>query len=591
MLTLKPMETRRLRLTLALFSALLMAPASTLAAQDAPLKGFDYLHEQPLRSTHGMVVSLHQLATEVGNQILHDGGNAIDAAVATGFTLAVVYPAAGNLGGGGFLLLRTHDGHSTFLDFRETAPLGATEKMYLDSKGEIIPNASILGYRSIATPGSVAGLAYAEKKYGHLGLARVMAPAIKLAREGFILTAEDARYLSDPELAHFPDSSRLFQRSGNLYKAGDRFAQPELARTLERIAANPDDFYHGKMADELVADLAKGGALITREDLARYRVVERAPITGRFHNLTIISSPPPSSGGIALVGALNILEPYDLSGLAAYSPNAVHLVTEAFRRAYMDRGDYLGDPDFNHIPIAQLTSTAYADAWRKSITAKATPSDTLTRPAGFLPPPPNSPGTFHESMNTTHFSVVDAEGNAVSVTTTLDNMFGSHVSSGTLGFLLNDEMDDFSSKPGTPNMFGLIQGPSNAIAPGKRPLSSMTPTIVLEDGKLRYVLGSPGGSRIITTVADVLLSSYFGKLNIEQAVDAPRYHHQFQPDVLSLEPGFPADSAKALTELGYKIELSKHYWSDGECISVDPKTGALEGAEDHRRHHGKSVSY
>jgi gamma-glutamyltranspeptidase/glutathione hydrolase len=566
-------------------------------AQDAVPGGgvIAYQDEQPVRAAHGMVVSVHHLAADAGVEILKAGGNAVDAAVATGFALAVVHPFAGNLGGGGFMLIRTHDGHATFLDYREEAPAAATADMYLDAKGNVLPadnlQSSITGYRAIATPGSVAGMAYAEKKYGKLGLAKVMAPAIRLAEEGYVLSEDEAHLLANPGLALFPDSKRIFQRDGKLYQTGEVFKQPELAKTLKRIAADPADFYHGKLAAELAAELKKGGGLITADDLAHYEVKERTPLVGSFHDYTVISSPPSSSGGTVLLSALNILEPYDLTKFGDRSPEWIHIVTEAYRRAYMDRSDYLGDPDFNKIPIAELTSKKYADAWRGSITDKATPSADLRRPEGFLPPAPTTAGTKRDSTNTTHFSVVDKDGNAVSVTTTLNNAFGSKVTAGSLGFLLNDEMDDFTSKLGVPNMFGLIQGPANAIAPGKRPLSAMTPTIVLEKGKLRYVLGSPGGGRIITTVANIFLSATQGGLNIQEAVDAPRFHHQYLPDKLYLEPGFPAATQDALKALGYDLSVSKGHWSDGECIAVDPKTGELSGGQDHRNHFGKAAGY
>lgn len=558
-----------------------------------------YRDEQPAHARHGMVVSVHHLASDAGIEILKAGGNAVDAAVATGFALAVVHPLAGNLGGGGFLLLRTHDGHATFIDFREQAPLAATADMYLDSKGNVLPsdnlNSSITGYRAIATPGSVAGLAYSEKKYGKLGLAKVIAPAIKLAEEGFVLTDEEAHELHYAGLALFPDSKRIFQRDGKYYETNEVFKQPELARTLKRIAADPGDFYHDKLAQELVAELKKGGGLITLDDLAQYKVEERTPVVGSFHNYTVISAPPPSSGGTVLLSALNILEPYDLTKLGDRSPEWIHLVTEAYRRAYMDRSEYLGDPDYNHMPVAELTGKKYADAWRTGITDKATRSADLHRPEGFLPPPAKTAGSRKESQDTTHYSVVDKDGNAVSVTTTLNNAFGSDVTAGSLGFLLNDEMDDFAAKVGTPNMYGLIQGPADAIAPRKRPLSAMTPTIILEggleDGKLRYVLGTPGGSRIITVVANIFLSAAEGSLNIQQAVDAPRFHHQYLPDKLGLEPGFAPETITALKNLGYDVLVSNRHWSNGECIAIDPKTGELLGGQDHRSHYGKAAGY
>ena len=570
---------------------------SNTQAQEGSKNVIPYLDEQPARARHGMVVSVHHLAADAGVEIMRAGGNAVDAAVATGFALAVVHPAAGNLGGGGFLLLRTHSGEATFIDFREKAPLAATETMYLDAHGNVLPdtdlNSSVIGYRSIATPGSVAGLTYAEKKYGKLGLAKVMAPAIRLAKDGFVLTAEEAKELTDPDLARFPDSKRIFQRGGDHYKEGETFRQPELARTLARIAADPDEFYHGKMAHELIDDVRNGGGLLTLEDLSQYTVVERKPIVGTFHNYTIVSAPPPSSGGIVMLSALNILEGFDLSDIGDRSAASVHLIAEAYRRAYMDRADYLGDPDYNSMPVATMTSKEYATAWRKGMNpAAATPSASLERPKGFLPPPPMTAGRRKpESNDTTHYSVVDGDGNAVSVTTTLNDIFGSHVTAGTLGFLLNDEMDDFTAKPGVPNLYGLIQGPANAIAPGKRPLSSMTPTIVLEDGKLRFVLGSPGGARIITTVANIFLSVAEGGLNIQQAVDAPRFHHQYEPDKLYLEPGFSEKTRSALEAMGYKLDFKDGHWSNGECIEVDPKSGELLGGQDHRSHYGKAAGY
>ena len=551
-----------------------------------------YRGEQPARAAHGMVVSVHHLASDAGLTVLREGGNAVDAAVATGFALAVVHPVAGNLGGGGFLLLRTNDGKSTFIDYREKAPLAATEKMYQDAKGNLIPGASVTGYRSIATPGSIAGMVYAERKYGKLGLKRVIEPAIRLAAQGFELTAEEASELADHDLALFADSKRIFQRGGNLYKAGETFKQPELARTLERIAANPEDFYHGKMAHELIDDLKKGGALLTLDDLAQYKVIEREPVVGTFHDYTIISAPPPSSGGVVLVSALNILEDYDLAKLGDRTPESMHLIVEAYRRAYMDRAEYLGDPDYNKIPVDQLIAKKYADAWRAGIDLHAaTPSSALKRPEGFLPPAPKTAGHRVETPETTHYSVVDAEGNAVAVTTTINNGFGSDVTAGSLGFLLNDEMDDFASKVGEPNLYGLIQGPADAIAPGKRPLSAMTPTIVLEKGKLRYVLGSPGGARIITTVANIFLSAAEEGLNIQEAVDAPRFHHQYLPDTLYLEPGFSPQTISKLRAMGYAIDVKDGHWSNGECIAVDPKTGELQGGQDHRSHYGKAAGY
>jgi gamma-glutamyltranspeptidase/glutathione hydrolase len=566
--------------------ALLVCLAATQAiAQD----------ETPATADHAMVVSVHHDASDAGVAILKQGGNAVDAAVATGFALAVVHPVAGNIGGGGFMLVHLAKGvkHDLFIDYREEAPGAASRDMYLDAQRNIVPDASTLGYKSVAVPGSVAGLAYAETHYGKLGLKAVMAPAIHLAEDGFVLTDQEAAGLRDSDLAKFPESHRVFQTapSGSYYQSGETFRQPELAATLKRIAADPGDFYHGEIAKKLAADMKAHGGLITEADLARYQVKERVPIQGSYHGYEILSAPPPSAGGIALVEMLNILRPYDLAKLGDRTTPEVQRITEAMRRAYMDRTDYLGDPDYANIPQAALLNPAYADAWRKSIVLDhATPSKDLKRPAGFLPPPPAASVDESKSTDTTHYSVLDSEGNAVAVTTTLNDGFGSHVTATGLGFLLNDEMDDFASKQGAPNMYGLIQGPNNAIAPYHRPLSAMTPTIVLKDGKVRMVLGSPGGPTITTTVLNIFLSTAEGGLNIQQAVDAPRFHHQYLPDILNLETGFPTDTATKLTADGYTLKQGGH-WGDGECIAVDPKTGKLEGGQDHRHHYGKAAGY
>jgi gamma-glutamyltranspeptidase / glutathione hydrolase len=574
--------------------AALFSPAirsQDAAPDDASQTALMLKHDEPVRARHAMVVTVHHLATDAGVEILKKGGNAVDAAVAVGFALAVVHPIAGNLGGGGFMLIHEHDGKNIFIDYREKAPLAATANMYLDAQGNVIPDASIVGYKAIGVPGSVAGMVHAEQKYGHLTLAEVMAPAIHLATDGFVLTEEEAREMHDPLLTQFPASKQIFQRDGNFYKTGELFRQPELAATLRKIAADPEDFYRGAMAKEIAAAVQKGGGLITAEDMARYTVKEREPLTGMYHGYTVVSAPPPSSGGVALIEMLNILDGYQLAPLGDRTAREMHLIVEAFRRAYMDRSDYLGDPDYVKIPIEAMISKRYAEAWRASIEAdKATPSKDLQRPAGFLPPPPTMADVHQESVDTTHYSVMDAAGDAVAVTTTLNNSYGSGVTVPGLGFLLNDEMDDFASKQGVPNMFGLIQGPANAIAPGKRPLSSMTPTIILRDGKVAMVLGSPGGGRIITTVANIFLSVADQKLNIQQAVDAPRFHHQYLPDVLYLEPGFSIAAQEGLRGMGYTLKAGGH-WSDGECIAVDPATGELEGGQDHRHHYGEAAGY
>jgi gamma-glutamyltranspeptidase/glutathione hydrolase len=524
------------------------------------------------------------------------GGNAVDAAVAVGFALAVVHPQAGNLGGGGFMLIRMADGKTHFVDYREKAPEAASANMYLDAQGNVVADASIVGYRAIGVPGSVAGMVYAEKKYGKLSLERVMAPAIKLAEQGFPLAAEDAQELrEDKPLGQFPESRRIFQRDGNFYKSGEVLKQPELARTLKRISANPDDFYHGAMARELASAMQKGGGLITADDLAHYEVKEREAVRGSYRGYEIISAPPPSSGGTTLIEILNILEGYDLSKMGGRTDPALHLTVEAFRRAFFDRAEFLGDPDFSKIPVAQLIDKRYGAAWRETIDpAHATASKDLRRPAIFSQLEQYAaaqvpPGLGAEPNHTTHYSVVDPEGNAVAVTTTLNDDFGSRVTAEGLGFLMNDEMDDFAAKQGAPNMFGLIQGPANAIGPGKRPLSAMAPTIVLKGGNLFLVLGSPGGPRIITTVANIFMGVVDYGMNIQEAVNAPRFHHQWLPDVTYVEQGFPPDAVKKLQGMGHHVE-AEDYWSDGECIMIDPKSGERLGASD-KRNNGRAVGF
>jgi len=551
----------------------------------------------PSHGTKGMVVTVRPEASQVGVAILQQGGNAVDAAVAVGFALSVVYPQAGNIGGGGFLLFRRPAGEVHFLDFREKAPAKATATMYLDRNGNVVPDLSTIGYKSVGVPGSVAGLVYAEQHWGKLSLKQVMEPAIRLARDGFVLTYDQAQAMQDSDLARFPESHRIFQRDGNYYRPGEVFMQPELARTLQRIADNPDDFYHGSIARQLAAAMQKGGGLITAEDLAQYKVVERQPIRGTYRGYEIISAPPPSSGGVALVEILNILAGYDLAKEGDHSAESIHLIAEAFQRAFFDRAEFMGDPDFSKIPVAQLIDKRYGDAWRETIPLRtATPSASIRRPSVFSEL--DSYARAHpqanflaEPMHTTHFSVVDSEGNAVAVTTTLNDRFGSRVTAEGLGFLLNDEMDDFSSKPGVPNMYGLIQGPANAIGPGKRPLSAMTPTMVLKNGKLFLVLGSPGGPTIITTIANILLGVIDYHLNIEQAVNAPRFHDQWMPDQIDLEPtGISPDTIGILEHMGHKLDVKGQYWGDAECIAIDDQTGERLGASDGRSD-GKAVGY
>ncbi len=571
-----------------LFIGILTLATTALGQLSAPAR-------PPVRAPHAMVVSVHELASQAGAEIMKEGGNAVDAAVAVGFALAVVHPQAGNLGGGGFMLIRLADGKTHFIDYREKAPAAATANMYLDAGGNVVEDASIVGYRAIGVPGSVAGMAYAEKKYGRLTLEKVMAPAIRLAQEGFPLAASDAQDLRDDgHLRDFAESRRVFLRNGNYYKADEILRQPDLARTLARIAASPDDFYHGALARELAASLQKGGGLITTKDLAEYEVKERETVHGNYRGYDILGAPPPSSGGIALIEILNILEGYDLAKLGR-SGVSLHLTVEAFRRAFFDRAEFLGDPDFSQIPVAQLIDKRYAAAWRASIDpAHASVSGELQRPgifhqleqfAGMHAPP----GAAPEPDHTTHYSVVDGEGAAVAATTTLNDDFGSRVTAEGLGFLLNDEMDDFASKQGVPNMFGLIQGPSNTIGPGKRPLSAMAPTMVLKDGRLFLVLGSPGGPRIITTVANILMGVIDYGMSLQEAVNAPRFHHQWLPDVTRVEKDFPSATVRQLEKMGQQVQAGET-WSDGECILVDLKTGERWGASD-RRNNGRAIGF
>ncbi len=544
-----------------------------------------------------MVVSVHELASQAGLDVLRAGGNAVDAAVATGFALAVVLPEAGNIGGGGFMLLRTRSGEVHFLDYREKAPARATETMYQDRRGRVIPNLSVIGYKAVGVPGSVKGLVYAEEHFGRLGLARVIAPAVKLARDGYALSWYAARFMTqEPDLARFTDSRRIFQNDGKGWQQGDVLRQPELARTLERIAAGPDDFYTGRMAHEIAEFVQKGGGILTAKDLADYEVKDRAPVRGTYRGLEIISAPPPSSGGTALIESLNILEAFDLKASGWNSFESIHLISEAFRRAFLDRAQFMGDPDFAAVPVAELTRSDYAAAWRQGIDPHhASVSQALRRPDMF--PQLDAYAAAHPIMSkaephhTTHYSVVDADGNAVSVTTTINDDFGSRVTVGSLGFLLNNEMDDFAAKVGVPNIYGLIQGQANAVQAGKRPLSAMTPTLVLKDGKLWLVLGAEGGPTIITQVANILLGVTDFGLDIQEAVNAPHFHHQWMPDAIAMETQrFSPDTLALLRKAGHTITASE-LGGDAECIQIDPATGERLGASDGRNSTGAALGY
>jgi len=561
-----------------------------LALLSLPLRGQGF---QPIHTRHAMVASVHPQASAAGAAIMKQGGNAVDAAVATGFVLAVVHPSAGNVGGGGFMLYRTSKGEIHFLDFREKAPAAAAADMYLDKQGNVTTE-NQYGYRSAGVPGTVAGLVEAERRWGKLGLAKVMAPAIRLARDGVMITQYEAGILRETELARDPESRRIFQRNGQLFEQDEILKQPELANTLQRIARNPDEFYHGPMAAQIAAAIQRGGGVITTADLAAYKVVERVPIHGNYRGYDVYSAPPPSSGGVALIEMLNILEGFDLHAAGRNSAQHLHLVAEAYRRAFFDRSVFLGDPDFTSVPVAQLIDKKYAADWRASIDPnKASISADLQRPSmaqldqsAAL----RTPFVGKEKQDTTHYSIVDEAGDAVAVTTTLNDAFGSRATLPGLGFLLNDEMDDFASKAKVPNSFGLIQGDTNAIAPGKRPLSTMSPTMVVKDGRLLLVLGSPGGPSIVTTVANVLINVVDFGDDIQRAVNAPRFHHQWMPDELRVETWqLSPDTLALLEKMGHKIKRTGS-WGDAECVAIDGKSGERLGASD-ARNGGSAVGW
>jgi gamma-glutamyltranspeptidase / glutathione hydrolase len=554
-------------IALAAAAAVASAPAGSRAASRAPV-----------HALHGIVGSSEVHASAAGIEILKAGGNAVDAAVATGFALAVTHPEAGNIGGGGFMVIRLADGRETTIDYREKAPRRATRDMFLDERGKPVDDRSRIGSLACGVPGSVAGLALAERQYGRLTLARVMGPAIALARDGFEVSAGLAAALerAKPRLSRFPASTRAFYRAdGATPHEGDRLAQPDLARTLALIAEQgPGAFYRGPIADLLEREMTASGGLITKDDLASYTPTERAAVTGTYHGYRIVSVPPPSSGGVGLIELLNILEPYPLAEYGPNSSRAMHLIIEAERRVYADRAEWLGDPDFFKVPVTGLTSKSYADRVRASISeGHATPSAEVRAGA---------PRDF-EPTETTHYSVVDAEGNAVATTTTLNGGFGNAETVAGAGFLLNNEMDDFSAAAGSPNMFGLVGGDANAVGPGKRMLSSMTPTVVTKGARTVLVLGSPGGSHIITTVLQVVLNVLDFKMNVQQAVDAPRFHHQWTPDVVTIEQqGFPADVLTSLQAMGHTTRVASEDMGEVHAIAIDPSTGVRYGASDPR---------
>lgn len=580
----------------------LMASALSLAL----LQGANAASMPAVEAKNGMVVSSQHLASQVGVDILKMGGNAIDAAVAVGYAQAVVNPCCGNIGGGGFMTIHLANGEDTFINFRETAPAAASANMYLDENGNVKKGASLYGYLAAGVPGTVLGLDTAQRKYGKLTRQQVMEPAIKLARDGFILNRGDTDIL-DTTIAKFrddPEAARIFLRpNGDPLQPGDRLIQADLANTLESIAQNgPDAFYQGKIPQAVEAAAKKGGGILTAKDFADFRIAETAPITCSYRGYEFVSAPPPSSGGVTLCEILNVLDGYDLKASGFNSAQTIHTMTEAMRHAYMDRNTFLGDPAFVKNPTEKLLSKEYAAEIRKQIQPEiATPSSRV------------QPGMeSHEKPETTHYSIVDHSGNAVSTTYTINGRFGSVVIAPGTGFFLNDEMDDFTVKVGEQNMYGLVQGATNAIAPGKRPLSSMTPTLVTKDGKVFMVVGSPGGSRIITITLQTVLNVIDHGMAPQEAVDAPRIHHQWLPDEVYFEQrGLSVDTQKLLQERGYKL-VEQTPWGAAELIMVGlpgaagvssessgndsavsgkVREGFIYGANDVRRPSGSAVGY
>jgi gamma-glutamyltranspeptidase/glutathione hydrolase len=541
----------------------------------------------PVVARHGMVASTSEIASRVGADVMKKGGNAIDAAVAVALTMAVTWPAAGNLGGGGFMLIRMADGTSEAIDYREVAPLAASREMYLDSKGEVIKGASLNGYKAVGVPGTVAGLMLVHKRHGKLKWREVVEPARKLAAEGFVVTPFFDGVLHEADtlkkINPWPESRRIFLRNGRTYTMGERFKQPELAATLARIQTNPRDFYEGVTARRIVADMRAHGGLITMKDLREYKPVIREPLRGTYRGHEFIVMPPPSSGSVAVIQMLHMLEHYDLESMGWQSAQYLHLLTEVMRRAFADRAEFLGDPDFNKMPIAALTSAKYSEERRKTIDQNQASSSNDIR-AG-------DPAPF-EKTDTTHFSVVDGDGNMVSNTYTLNDWFGSGVTAKGTGVLLNNEMDDFTSRPGVANDYQLIQSEKNAIAPKKRPLSSMTPLIMLDNGKPWLAVGAAGGPRIISTVLEIVLAVVDFHINVQQAVDGGRIHHQWMPDEIFWEPdGTNPDTRGILEKMGHKFrEKGLDHISDANAVMIDPKTGLRQGGSDARRN-GAAVGY
>jgi gamma-glutamyltranspeptidase/glutathione hydrolase len=578
---------------------------SFLAAPSAPLLGglsrpiAFAASREPVRGSHGMVASTNALASEVGVDILKRGGNAIDAAIAVAFALAVVHPSAGNLGGGGFMLIRLRNGETTAIDYREMAPAAATHDIYLDQEKNLIrgEGSSTLGYRAAGVPGTVAGMALALKKYGSgkLTWAKLIEPARRLASQGFNVSGSLSRSLqrNEAKLTLYEDSRKIFLNNGKLYQEGDVLREPELAQTFARLQRDgPREFYEGMTAKLIADDMKRHQGLVTLEDLRGYVAKERTPVRATYRGYEVITMPPPSSGGVVLVEMLNILEGYDLRKMGWSSADRYHLMAEAMRRAYADRAEYMGDADFVNVPVAGLIDKDYATRLRKTISmehASTSAKVSAGRPAGV------------ESPETTHFTIVDGEGNAVANTYTLNDSYGGKVVAKGTGVLLNNEMDDFAAKPGTPNMYGLIQGERNAVGPHKRPLSAMTPTFVLRpDHSLWFAVGSPGGATIINTVMQIVTNVIDYDMNIQQAIDAPRIHHQWLPDEIAYEPyGLSEDTLSILRARGHKVQVRTDagwtagdgYMGDAAGVMIENQTGTRLGASDPRRSVGLPVGY
>jgi len=551
------------------------------AAEPAPIIRYNSIHH-PVVGESGMVATQHHLASQVGAEILAAGGNAVDAAVAVGFSLAVVLPRAGNLGGGGFMMIHLADQNKTVaLDYREMAPAAAHRDLFLDADGNVDKTKARFSHAAAGVPGTVAGLLDAHKKYGKLSLKKVLSPAIRQADKGFLVTQDLSNKLTNyKHLKKNPETLKAYyKKGGEAYRAGERLRLKDLAWSLKQILKHGEEaFYKGAIADKIVAEMEKHNGLITYQDLANYKVVERIPAKGSYRGYEVLSMPPPSSGGIHIVQMLNMLEPFPLAEYGAGSAQSIHVLVEAMKHAYADRSKYLGDPDFVTVPAEKLMDKNYARILSEGFNLdQTTPSSAILAGAKLA----------DESRDTTHYSIVDSDGNLVSNTYTLNFSFGSGITVAGTGILLNNEMDDFSAKPGVPNAYGLIGAEANKIEAGKRPLSSMTPTLVFKDGKPVLVTGSPGGSRIITTVLQVLVNVIDHGMNVADAVSAPRFHHQWQPDMLFLEPGFSPDTIKLLEQRQHKVKTVS---TMGSAQSIAIHNGVSYGAADPRKPDAAAVA-